>query len=91
MTQRKIARNSPLLLEINRYFGNRIILSRLLCGNIIDRPDAGPQIPPYKAPENEPMNLKRARLLYQSRYVSDNSYEEFEYIYRETSVLGCTY
>jgi hypothetical protein len=37
--------------------------------NIIDRPDMGPPIPPYQKRKGESNNVKKARLLYQSRSV----------------------
>ena len=37
--------------------------------NIIDRPDMGPPIPPYQKREGETSDVKKARLLYQSRLV----------------------
>jgi hypothetical protein len=37
--------------------------------NIIDRPDMGPPIPPYKRRQGEIIDVKKARLLYQSRCV----------------------
>ena len=40
---------------------------RLLSDNIVDRIGTEPPIPEYKAPQNEPTDRKRARLLYQSR------------------------
>ena len=41
---------------------------RLLSDKIIDSSDTEPPIPVYKSPQNEPVDRKRARLLYQSRY-----------------------
>ncbi|XP_028409521.1 succinate dehydrogenase assembly factor 2, mitochondrial-like [Dendronephthya gigantea] len=35
--------------------------------NIIDRPDMGPPIPPYQKRQGETTDVKKARLLYQSR------------------------
>ncbi|RMX48134.1 hypothetical protein pdam_00014692, partial [Pocillopora damicornis] len=40
---------------------------RLLSDKIIDSSDSEPPIPVYKSPQNEPVDRKRARLLYQSR------------------------
>lgn len=40
---------------------------RLLSDRTVDRLGSEPPIPEYKAPQNEPLDRRRARLLYQSR------------------------
>ncbi|KAL9955308.1 hypothetical protein ACROYT_G036614 [Oculina patagonica] len=48
----------PLLRKLN---------IRLLSDQVVDRSGSEPPIPEYKSPENEPLDRRRARLLYQSR------------------------
>lgn len=48
----------PLLKKLN---------IRLLSDRTVDRLGSEPPIPEYKAPQNEPLDRRRARLLYQSR------------------------
>ena len=48
----------PLLTKLN---------IRLLSDRVVDRLGTEPPIPEYKPPQNEPLDRRRARLLYQSR------------------------
>lgn len=49
----------PLLKKLN---------FRLLSDRVVDTLGTEPPIPEYKPPQNEPLDRRRARLLYQSRY-----------------------
>lgn len=49
----------PLLKKLN---------VRLLSDRVVDTLGTEPPIPEYKPPQNEPLDRRRARLLYQSRY-----------------------
>lgn len=53
----------PLLKNLN---------IRLLSDQIVDRLGSEPPIPEYKSPQNEPLDRRRARLLYQSRWEDIN-------------------
>ena len=44
--------------------------TRFYSSNIIDGPDKGPVIPPYEKKQGESNEVKKARLLYQSRLVA---------------------
>ena len=43
--------------------------TRFYSSNIKDGPDKGPVIPPYEKKQGESNQVKKARLLYQSRFV----------------------
>lgn len=53
----------PLLKNLN---------IRLLSDQVVDRLGSEPPIPEYKSPQNEPLDRRRARLLYQSRWEGIN-------------------
>ena len=59
----------PLLCQIKTVNLNSFPRLCRYSDNIIDRPDMGPPIPPYKKRQGETINVKKARLLYQSRCV----------------------
>lgn len=67
---RQIIRSFPIVFHRSQESLSQTFNIRFLSDKIIDESDTEPPIPEYKRPENETNYRKRARLLYQSRWVS---------------------
>lgn len=63
----QFARNFGVIFQRSQQLLPRKSNIRLLSDKVIDWTGAEPPIPEYKAPQNETIARKRARLLYQSR------------------------
>ena len=60
----------PVLCRIKTVYLNSYPQFCRYSDNVIDMPDMGPPIPPYKKKQGETNDVRKARLLYQSRCVA---------------------
>ena len=56
--------------SLSIFYQSNACIRRIYSSNIIDGPDKGPVIPPYEKKQGESNEVKKARLLYQSRLVA---------------------